>query len=51
VPIHGHLRANGQAFLWGYGHYLIFSSAAARELRGRTICRRSRKGGAWARPP
>jgi low temperature requirement protein LtrA len=29
VPIHGHLRANGQAFLWGYGHYLIFSSAAA----------------------
>ncbi|MFG3202670.1 low temperature requirement protein A [Streptomyces sp. NPDC048192] len=29
VPIHGHLRANGQAFLWGYGHYLIFASAAA----------------------
>ncbi|ARP71729.1 low temperature requirement protein A [Streptomyces pluripotens] len=29
VPIHGHLRSNGQAFLWGYGHYLIFSSAAA----------------------
>ncbi|MCC5478800.1 low temperature requirement protein A [Streptomyces barringtoniae] len=29
VPIHGRLRANGQAFLWGYGHYLIFSSAAA----------------------
>ncbi|MER6068861.1 low temperature requirement protein A [Streptomyces sp. NPDC001817] len=29
VPIHGHLRTNGQAFLWGYGHYLIFSSAAA----------------------
>ncbi|MQY37877.1 hypothetical protein SRB17_58840 [Streptomyces sp. RB17] len=29
VPIHGHLRAHGQAFLWGYGHYLIFSSAAA----------------------
>ncbi|MFF3613547.1 low temperature requirement protein A [Streptomyces sp. NPDC002580] len=29
VPIHGHLRSSGQAFLWGYGHYLIFSSAAA----------------------
>ncbi|MFD8734790.1 low temperature requirement protein A [Streptomyces sp. NPDC059618] len=29
VPIHGHLRTSGQAFLWGYGHYLIFSSAAA----------------------
>ncbi|WP_330339455.1 low temperature requirement protein A [Streptomyces sp. NBC_00557] len=29
VPIHGRLRANGQAFLWGYGHYLIFASAAA----------------------
>ncbi|MEV6115666.1 low temperature requirement protein A [Streptomyces sp. NPDC052109] len=29
VPIHARLRANGQAFLWGYGHYLIFSSAAA----------------------
>ncbi len=29
VPIHGHLRANRQAFLWGYGHYLIFASAAA----------------------
>ncbi|WP_328362946.1 low temperature requirement protein A [Streptomyces sp. NBC_00457] len=29
VPIHGHLRTNGQAFLWGYGHYLIFASAAA----------------------
>ncbi|MEU6253241.1 low temperature requirement protein A [Streptomyces sp. NPDC047043] len=29
VPIHGHLRSNRQAFLWGYGHYLIFSSAAA----------------------
>ncbi|WP_369389807.1 low temperature requirement protein A [Streptomyces sp. CG1] len=29
VPIHGHLRSNGQAFLWGYGHYLIFASAAA----------------------
>jgi len=29
VPIHGHLRSNTQAFLWGYGHYLIFASAAA----------------------
>lgn len=29
VPIHGHLRTSGQAFLWGYGHYLIFASAAA----------------------
>jgi low temperature requirement protein LtrA len=29
VPIHVHLRSNGQAFLWGYGHYLIFASAAA----------------------
>ncbi|MFI6547129.1 low temperature requirement protein A [Streptomyces prunicolor] len=28
VPIHGHLRSNKQAFLWGYGHYLIFASAA-----------------------
>ncbi|MEW2526176.1 low temperature requirement protein A [Streptomyces sp. NPDC047071] len=29
VPIHGHLRSNQQAFLWGYGHYVIFGSAAA----------------------
>ncbi|MFF9900538.1 low temperature requirement protein A [Streptomyces longispororuber] len=29
VPIHGHLRSNRQAFLWGYGHYLVFGSAAA----------------------
>ncbi|MEU9335070.1 low temperature requirement protein A [Streptomyces sp. NPDC048290] len=29
VPIHGHLRGNRQSFLWGYGHYLIFASAAA----------------------
>ncbi|MFE2538187.1 low temperature requirement protein A [Streptomyces sp. NPDC059371] len=29
VPIHGHLRSSGQAFQWGYGHYLIFASAAA----------------------
>lgn len=29
VPIHGRLRTSKQAFLWGYGHYLIFASAAA----------------------
>ncbi|MFF0780926.1 low temperature requirement protein A [Streptomyces sp. NPDC003720] len=29
VPIHGHLRSSTRAFLWGYGHYLIFASAAA----------------------
>ncbi|MFE3161532.1 low temperature requirement protein A [Streptomyces sp. NPDC059224] len=29
VPIHGHLRSNRQSFLWGYGHYLIFASAAS----------------------
>ncbi|MDQ0749100.1 low temperature requirement protein LtrA [Streptomyces africanus] len=29
VPIHDHLRSNRQAFLWGYGHYLVFASAAA----------------------
>ncbi|MFE7898898.1 low temperature requirement protein A [Streptomyces sp. NPDC057424] len=29
VPVHGHLRSNRQAFLWGYGHYLVFASAAA----------------------
>ncbi|MDC0772913.1 low temperature requirement protein A [Streptomyces sp. HD] len=29
VPIHVHLRSNKQAFLWGYGHYLVFASAAA----------------------
>ncbi|MFF2846749.1 low temperature requirement protein A [Streptomyces sp. NPDC058001] len=29
VPIHGRLRGNRQAFLWGYGHYLILGSAAA----------------------
>ncbi|WP_354640629.1 low temperature requirement protein A [Kitasatospora camelliae] len=29
TPIHGLLRANRQAFLWGYGHYLVFGSAAA----------------------
>ncbi|MFD5397543.1 low temperature requirement protein A [Streptomyces sp. NPDC127097] len=29
VPIHLHLRSNRQAFLWGYGHYLVFGSVAA----------------------
>ncbi|MFD3421314.1 low temperature requirement protein A [Streptomyces decoyicus] len=29
VPIHLHLRSNRQSFLWGYGHYLVFGSAAA----------------------
>ncbi|MBH1935340.1 low temperature requirement protein A [Streptomyces sp. AV19] len=29
VPIHLHLISNQQAFLWGYGHYLVFGSAAA----------------------
>ncbi|WP_210588358.1 low temperature requirement protein A [Streptomyces sp. GESEQ-35] len=29
VPIHAHLRSNRQSFLWGYGHYLVFASAAA----------------------
>ncbi|MET8169272.1 low temperature requirement protein A [Streptomyces sp. NPDC005329] len=29
VPIHGHLRSNRQAFQWGYGHYVVFASAAA----------------------
>ncbi|MFI9341495.1 low temperature requirement protein A [Streptomyces sp. NPDC052773] len=29
VPAHGRLRSNRQAFLWGYGHYAIFASAAA----------------------
>ncbi|MGW7490572.1 low temperature requirement protein A [Streptomyces sp. NPDC054786] len=29
VPIHRHLHSNRQAFLWGYGHYLVFGSAAA----------------------
>ncbi|MFC5664790.1 low temperature requirement protein A [Kitasatospora misakiensis] len=28
-PVHDHLRSNRQAFLWGYGHYLVFGSAAA----------------------
>ncbi|MFE2088425.1 low temperature requirement protein A [Streptomyces sp. NPDC057580] len=29
VPIHSYLRGNRQAFVWGYGHYVIFGSAAA----------------------
>ena len=29
VPIHAHLTSNRQALPWGYGHYLIFASAAA----------------------
>ncbi|MFJ3779198.1 low temperature requirement protein A [Streptomyces sp. NPDC090075] len=29
VPIHEHLRGGNSAFLWGYGHYLVFCSAAA----------------------
>jgi low temperature requirement protein LtrA len=29
VPIHGHLQSNRQAFLWGYGHYLVFAAVAA----------------------
>ncbi|MFE0808050.1 low temperature requirement protein A [Streptomyces sp. NPDC058794] len=29
VPVHGHLRSNRQSFLWGYGHYAVFASAAA----------------------
>ncbi|MED7952672.1 low temperature requirement protein A [Streptomyces sp. BE303] len=28
-PVHEHLRSNRQAFLWGYGHYLVFGAAAA----------------------
>ncbi|WP_441245982.1 low temperature requirement protein A [Kitasatospora sp. McL0602] len=28
-PIHDHLRSNRQAFVWGYGHYLVFLAAAA----------------------
>ncbi|WWQ69093.1 low temperature requirement protein A [Streptomyces sp. Q6] len=29
VPIHDRLQDNRQAFVWGYGHYFIFASAAA----------------------
>jgi low temperature requirement protein LtrA len=27
-PVHSYLRANRQAFVWGYGHYFVFLSAA-----------------------
>jgi len=29
VPIHDHLSSNSEAFLWGYGHFAVFASAAA----------------------
>jgi low temperature requirement protein LtrA len=29
VPVHGVLRSTREALPWGYGHYLIFASAAA----------------------
>ncbi|MFG3081090.1 low temperature requirement protein A [Streptomyces sp. BPPL-273] len=29
VPVHSHLRTSRQSFIWGYGHYLVFASAAA----------------------
>ncbi|KUJ70122.1 hypothetical protein ACZ90_07180 [Streptomyces albus subsp. albus] len=29
VPIHEHLASTQEGFLWGYGHYLVFASAAA----------------------
>lgn len=29
VPIHDYLRGSREAFVWGYGHFLIFGSAAA----------------------
>jgi low temperature requirement protein LtrA len=29
VPIHRYLSSSRRAFLWGYGHYLIFGAAAA----------------------
>ncbi|KUH38964.1 MULTISPECIES: low temperature requirement protein A [Streptomyces] len=29
VPAHARLRTTGRGFLWGYGHYLIFATAAA----------------------
>ncbi|UQA97940.1 low temperature requirement protein A [Streptomyces halobius] len=29
VPVHLHLRSTRQAFAWGYGHYLVYGSAAA----------------------
>ncbi|MER7625748.1 low temperature requirement protein A [Streptomyces sp. NPDC126503] len=29
VPAHDRLTSSGRGFVWGYGHYLIFASAAA----------------------
>lgn len=29
MPIHTYLRGSRQSFIWGYGHYVIFGSAAA----------------------
>ncbi|MER0446298.1 low temperature requirement protein A [Streptomyces sp. Edi4] len=29
VPIHDHLTSNRRALVWGYGHYMVFASAAA----------------------
>ena len=29
VPIHDYLVSNREAFLWGYGHFAVFTSAAA----------------------
>lgn len=29
IPIHEHLTSTPRAFLWGYGHYFVFGSAAA----------------------
>jgi low temperature requirement protein LtrA len=29
IPIHEHLTSSQRAFLWGYGHYFVFGSAAA----------------------
>ncbi|MEU3221271.1 low temperature requirement protein A [Streptomyces sp. NPDC006971] len=29
VPIHDYLHGSREAFVWGYGHYLVFGSAAA----------------------
>ncbi|MEU8729730.1 low temperature requirement protein A [Streptomyces tendae] len=29
VPVHSYLKSSRQSFLWGYGHYLVFASAAA----------------------
>ncbi|MEU6344704.1 low temperature requirement protein A [Streptomyces sp. NPDC046977] len=29
IPVHQHLTTGVQSFVWGYGHYVIFGSAAA----------------------